>query len=1116
MALRFIIGHTGFGKTTQCMTEILNTQKNFNTKQILIVPEQFTSQTERDFLQLSKNHAMIQCEVLSFARLAQRMFSKFGLNEKVLMDDIAKSMTLQKIVLQEKNQLKYYQNMIQKTGFIEQLNLTFSEFAQYNITPKILLELAQKNRLPMSIQDKLQDLNVIYEAYTAFLQKDYISTDEQLTILSNFLEKESLFHDTSFWIDGFYGFTPQEINVITHLAQKCQNITITLPLNEQTFKHTALPKESPFFEPYRTKTALIQRMQEISVSIESPIFLHTNHKAQNESLKNLEAHYFQGFYQTCSLHEHLSIQSCINREAECEWVAGSILKLIRLEHLRFKNIAILTNDLPAFEKIIKGKLKEFDIPFFVDTKQSITSHPLIILIQSFLDILLYHFSYDHIFSYLKSGLSILSTEEIDILENYVLAYGIEGYKWYDKKPWKYGMKKEGEEQISYINELREKVLVHFRPLLHYKTKSSILFSDLIQDIIQHMKYLHINEKLSLWHTTALQKNDLIQAEEHKQIWKKVFEVLKTAHNILGDTPLSLSECVRILSAGFEKCRMGLIPQSSDCIIVGDLERSRLPDISHLFVIGANDGILPSPSAPTAIFTESERQLLQELDVELASSNRQKIFQEQFLIYTGLTRPSQKLFLSLSEQDLESKELFPSPVIDRLLHMDKQLSISYTQEFQLEQHTKKTAFHQLGTELYKEELSPLWKDIYSFYKMDSSFQNALNILYTSFDTKFTPKLSKPLLKQLYGNQIFSSVSKLERYASCPFSYFMEYNLKAKSRPLYELKIPDIGNLFHAVLDEFHTKIETEYIDIKQLKKEDVQTHIHNIINDIAPNLNNEILLSSASNQYLIERLKRIATTATWTLISHMQTDDFVPIAHELAFGINEALPPISIILNDNTQLILSGKIDRLDVLKANNTSFVKIIDYKTGSKKFLFEDIYYGLQLQLLLYMDSYLHHAKKDSSSSKLSLKPAGMFYFQIKDPKIEISKSMNAETIQEELYKKLCMTGLALHDKHVIEGLDHIFKENLNSKKSAIVPISFKKDGTATKDASLATEEEYTDILKFAQTKTISLGNQILSGDISATPFDKNGKQPCSYCIYHSICQYDYSTINIFFRCFK
>lgn len=1109
MGLRFIIGRAGTGKTTLCMEEIIAKGKS-GGKQVLIVPEQFTSQTERDLIEKSGQNAILTAEVLSFGRLAHRVFSKKGLGARVPLGEIGKSMALQKILLQKKNEIVYFRNVMDKPGFIEQLGLTLTEFFQYHITPEQTESISQQEGLTAAAREKLADLNLIYRAYLDFLQKDYISGDELLGLLADRLDEGAGFGQTEFWLDGFYGFTPQELGVIRRLLQLSPQVTVTLPMGRNTFYGAFLPPSAPFYTSWRTKRKLEALSQELGAGCAPPVILEENRRAATDAMRELEKNYFYAYFKKCPLSESISIAACPTIQDEIRFAAGKILRLAREEGLRFREMAIVTNAMEIYESSLRSILEEYNIPCFLDSRRETAAHPLVILLTSLLDILVYDFQYEAVFSYLKSGLASLTAEETDLLENYVLAYGIRGYKW-KKDIWQYGLKREGAEALEQIQSLKERVMAPLAPFLALSRRKKYPLRKFLALLREHLETLQTAERLEEWSDTAAASGNLSRAREYRQIWQLVMDVLQKAEDILGDEQMTLSEAAAVLETGLAQCTMGVIPPTVDCLLIGDIERSRLPEIKHLFVLGVNEGVLPAPALPHGIFTENERDLLTLQGMELADGGRQKVFEEQFLIYLGLTKPSHGLWLTYVTGDSDGRAMAPSSLIDRLRRMDETLAPSFRDPdiFLPGESSPEAAFHLLGAKMLTHSkeapLPPLWQYVYSFFDSRPEWSHRLQLLRDGIGRSGKQeRLSPQTARTLYGKNILSSVSRLERFAGCPFSFFAEYGLKAQERRLYQLHTPDLGLLFHDVLERFSAKLEADGLRWQDLTKEKTESLIHQAVDEAAPHLGDEILLDTAANQYLIRRLKRISTRSTWALVRHLQNGDFTPAGYEVGFGLHEALPPIVIELADGGKLILSGKIDRVDLLDAENTRYVKIIDYKSGRKSFSFQEIYYGLQLQLLIYLDAYLKYFEKAEGSP---LKPGGVFYFRIADRFLTLDSELSAEEIEQKLYEEMKMSGLLLADDTFLRGIDHNLDnggDGALSGTSHIVPLRYVKSGPSAA-SNLATEEQYANLLTFVTEQAKALGESMKAGTVAPMPYRNGSQTPCQYCRFRPVCRYDY-----------
>ncbi len=1120
MSVRYILGRSGAGKTHYCMEDITaKAQNKQDHPLILLVPEQFTLQSQKDLITRQPQKGIMRAEVLSFQRLAYRVFGEVGGTTKKVLGDIGKTMVLRKIIHGLDKELKVFQKAVRQKGFMDSLGQTIEEFHQYAVEPAHLKDRIELAQGKPGLQHKLHDLYLIYSQFTAFIQKEYITTEETLDLLAQKVEQSKYLEGAEIWIDGFYGFTPQEYRILYKLSKKVKRLNITLTVDPDQYRKVPLCETDPFYESKRTIHKLDKITALYDVDVEEPICLKGNPTYRfidNSDLAHLEQMYFQ---YPCKEYgaspDSMRIFTASNRYTEIEYISRCIIELVRDHQWRFRDIAVVSGGLMEYEKNIKGIFKEYEIPYFIDQKSDILSHPLIELVRAGVEILIRNWSYESLFRYLKTNLTEIPREEVDILENYALAYGIRGISTWTGKDWTFGIEADldtprhteyEEQQQNKVNDIRKKVI---RPLKKMHTslkKSTLTVKSITEALYELLQDLHVSDTLSHWIDQYRQEQKLLLVKKNTQIWDLLMDVLDKMVEILGDEKVTLEEYARILDSGFMQCTMGLIPPALDQVVVGDLQRSRLHEIKALFVIGVNDGIVPSPVEELGLFSDMERVYMNGLGIELAPDGRRKVFEEQFQIYMGLTKPSQKLSLSYALGDEEGKALRPSVLVSRIkklfpyiqedsdLHLQEEQSLQYVTR-------PSTTFHHLGNALRQhieqEEVLPLWWDVLSWYKQNSLWQHKLDITIKGlFHTNQEQYLQHTSVKKLYGREIYSSVSKLEKFMGCPFAYFAQYGLKAKERKLFRLHTPDLGRLFHKALDEFAKKLEAEQIPWRKLTKSECDHAVGDIIENLAPRLGNEILLSTARYSYLVERLKRITRRAVWTLTEHIKRGTFEPLGFEVGFGKDEKLPPIVIELPSGEKIILTGRVDRIDILDQDQQAYIKIIDYKSGSKTFNLLDIYYGLQLQLLLYLDAFLENSQAMLGKELL---PGGIFYFKIDDPMLTSAKAMEEEEIEALLLKKLKLSGLVLADVDLVKNLDKDIQTY-----SEILPVQLTKDGGFAKNSSVATLEEFDQLRHYVRGIVKEIGKEIMEGNIKISPYKSKDGKACEYCLYGSICQFD------------
>ncbi len=1118
MSLRFVIGRAGSGKTEYCLKEIAQKQKQQKGHFILLVPEQYSLQAYKELIQKTEGKGILQAEVLDFNSLAYKVFQKKGIEKTIPLNTVSKSMILRKILNQNKNEFLYFKNSLDQQGFVEELSTTITEMFQYQMDTETLKLYEKNDKISQKVKDKLYDLRIIMEGYQNFLKKEYISGDELLDLLAERLQNTEYWENTEIWLDGFYGFTPQEYKVIKQLLRLSKCVTITLTLNEKSFYKQSIPMYYGFYEPYMTSKKLKEIATEQHCTLEKEIVLRENKRTTKKGLLFLEKYYFQYYNHKTEYSEGISIVAAKNQYEEMTILAETIILLLKEQNLRYRDIAIVTNGLQLYEKSLRGILEEHNIPYFIDKKREIISHPLIELVRSVLETITYQFNYESMFGYLKTGYSLLTQEETDILENYVLAYGIKGKKWF-LDTWEYGMQNKTEEQKTEINLLKQKAISPLQELYQMsRNKQKYTLLEWSKALFEFLQFVDASNKTL---QMIEQAETIEQANEYHQIWSMLVELLESGAEILGDEKMTLPEFYNIIEAGLEQSKMGIVPPTVDSVIIGDIERSRLPEVKALFVLGVNEGILPSPMEQNGIFTEGERESLLIAGAELAPDNKRRAFEEQYLIYRGFTKPSEKLYISYCIADLEGKPLRPSSVVVKLKRMFTNLEEKFDSEQLGHMATPKTAIHFLGEQMRKyilnendDDMDAVWKDAYSYYNTNEMWQKQIAMLKRGlFAQETIESLSKKMVQKIYGNRIYASVSRLEQFSRCPFSFFAQYGLKAKERQLYQLRIPDLGILFHEVMDYFSKSLQQNHISWHDLEQKQSDEIIENAVEETAPKLSNQILLDTSGNRYLMQRLKRISKRAAWTLARHMQMGDFEAYGTEVEFGFESILPPIVIELSGGEKLLLNGKIDRIDIMDKDNTRYVKIIDYKSGQKSFDYSDIYYGLQLQLLIYLDAFLENNKQ-----QFDIKPGAVFYFHMKDPSIMVKKEMSSEEIYDALFKELKMSGLVLNDVKVIKGLDNIFdsgkEDSLTpSVTSSIIPVSSLKSGLVSKSAKVTDEQNYQKLMDFSKKRAKEIGEALMEGEIAPYPYRKENNIQCTYCPYYGICRFDRTSANSNYR---
>ncbi len=1082
MSLRFILGGSGSGKTHRCLFQIKEALSQSQNPIIYIVPEQYSLEAERELTSICSGGALTRVNVLSFQRLAFNIFSKCGGTGLPLLDDTGKIMLLRKILSQLAPELKYYGNSAGKQGFMESLASMITEFYQYCITEETLEELLPRISKE-SLRIKMLDLMKIYKAYKNFAETNYLSTDHSLKYFSDKLDEYDYLKDALVWVDGFYGFTPQEYNVLQRLMTRVKSLTLCLTVDYP--KADKIRPLDPFFETKNTLARLIKLAEQTGTTTEKPLFLKKciRHKSSPEFLF-LNRNFFN--FKSTAYEEpatNIVITSVTEKYEEITQLAEEISCLVLEKGYRYKDIAVISSAISNYETPIKTLFDLYEIPYFSDKRRDISSYPLTELILGAVEVFAYNRNYESVFRFLKTGLTPLTQEETDILENYALAYGIKGYKW--DTEFKYGFES-GQFPQEQVNSAKDKLNECLKSL---GIKKHMTVKDYAVSIFNMLEFMKVEDRLSATHKNA---------KEYSQVWKKICGLFDKTVEILGEEKVSAVEFLKILEAGIKSCDMGIIPASQDQVIIGDLERTRLPNIKALFVIGANDESL---SHEASVITDEERRHLLSVGVELAPDKNRKIIQEQLLQYAALTKPTDYLYLSYPNLNAEGKAMRPSLLISKLqklfperIHIKKQ------------NQRPKPSFGKIGKVLrnyYANE--PIDNEdtvLLQYFSLSEKYQPKLRIIKNIvLENKEQTKLNQNTVKRLYSKTIHSSVSRLERFVKCPFSYFVQYCLCAKKRPVFEVNPMDIGSLFHEVLDKFSKLMENSKTSWRSLTPDNIQPLIEECMESLSESLPTHILDSNAGYRYILKRVKRIAAKSVWALSEHIKRGELEPYASEVAFNDSSPLQAISINLNNKNILKITGRIDRLDIIDSDGNRFIRILDYKSGKKRFDLSDIYFGMQMQLLLYLDALLENGANFFGQENIEGKilPGGVFYFNIDDPIVESDTELTGELLSSAILSGFKMSGLVLADPELVKKMDNEIDGHSN-----ILPVYIKKDNAFGSVSQVASLENFDKLRNFVTEKIREVGEKITDGNISINPYKKGKETGCDYCIYKSICGFE------------
>lgn len=1115
MSLRFYFGPSGSGKSHRIYEEIMQRAaqepgRNF----LIIVPDQFTMQTQKDLVMRSDRGGILNIDVLSFGRLSHRILEEVGTKEMPVLDDTGKSLVLQKIAADLKEQLPAMGSLLHKQGYIHEVKSAISEFMQYGISTQDMDKLITSAEKRGALAMKLRDLKTLYRGFQDYIRDHFITTEETLDVLRRSLVKSKILQGSVVVFDGFTGFTPIQNRLIQELMRVCEETIVTVTIGAKEDPYQMDGEQKLFHLSKKTVADLVKLAAEAEVTRGEDVFVKggPNRFTEAPALCYLEQNLFRYQYEPYTEKQReIRMFEALSPREEVHQTALYIRKLIREEGLAYRDIAVVIGDLEGYASYVETEFGQLEIPCFLDRTRGIVLNPMIEYIKSALQLYIRDFSYDTVFHFLRSGMADISREEIDELENYVIRTGARGYRTYSRlftrstEEMQQGSGQEdaerAEETLERLNRIRQQ-FAETVEILHMAPRAKA--GEYVDHLYDFLEQNQVQQKLLNYQQQFEQEGDLAKAREYAQIYRLVMDLLDQIYELLGEEEISLQEFADILEAGFGEITVGTIPQNVDRIVVGDMERTRLKQVKVLFFLGVNDGNIPKNASKGGIISDMDREFLIESGTEMAPSPRQQMYIQRLYLYLNMTKPSERLYLSYAKVNSDGKGIRPSYLIDTVRKLFPQLAVEYPQNrSRIEQiEGRQEGARYLAEELreyadgtLREEERQDFYLMYRAYEADPEDRDRLTA--AAFRRYKENGLSRIVARALYGRQLENSVSRLETYAACACRHFLQYGLSLQEREEFGFEVSDMGNVYHAVLENFAGKLAESGRTWCDFDENFATQAIKEAVEGYAATYGETVLYSSARNEYAITRMSRILTRTVLTLQQHLKQGSFQPDDYELSFRFAEDLDSIHVDLSEEEKMHLQGRIDRIDVSEDAEHVYVKVIDYKSGNKKFDLAALYYGLQLQLVVYMNAAMELEGRKHPDKEIV--PAALLYYHIDDPTIETPVELTQEQINEEILAKLRMNGVVNSDPAVVERLDRFLQD-----KSKVIPVEKKKDGSFSARSGVLSREEMQLVSSYVDTKIREIGREILDGKIAANPYEKGNEEACTYCAYKKVCGFD------------
>jgi ATP-dependent helicase/nuclease subunit B len=1172
MTVRFILGRSGGGKTHHCLDSVLRhlVQCPDGPALILLVPDQATFQIEQALLADGRVGGFHRARVYSFSRLARQVVQETGPPVTPVLSESARRMVLRRLIQQIVPRLKIYSLCADRSGFIDQLAGMIRELRQYQKSPDDLRRQCETmhpggSTAPDILADKLSDLAMVYQAYQDFITGRFVDPDDFLDLAASCFDQAAWLAGSHIWIDGFAGFTPQQLRTLLALIARAEKTEITLCLDpaadqsqlaESSSDPAALDPADLFHPTLTTYQKLLDLFTRHHIAVDPPLVPARSDsqgcalpRFQNSpTLARLERHFtLMPFNSPASAGDRNSSGSNSGRDQivlveapdarrEVEAVARRILQFCREQNYRFRDVAVILRDFQQYSDLIETVFEDHGIAYFMDQPRPIRHHPLVELIRGALEALVSGFDAESIFRYLRTGLAGLDHHAIDALENYVLAHGVGPARWLDNLPWPgIGDGVQGVQQIQNpkskiqnnhdINRIRRQAI---QPLLDlrvgiYSDSFDLqrpIPADRITTTIYHLlNGLAIRQTLTRWFHEAIAQGRPEDAQTHRQVWSAVVDLLNDAVLTLEQTAVTLEQYEQIITAALESMTLGLVPPRLDQVLVGAIERSRHPRVRAAFLLGVNEGRFPQSVRQDSLLTDDQRQKLLDNQFELAPTAVQCQLHENYLAYIAVTRPSDFLWVSYPVADSKGTLLCPSVLIEAvgeaaggvpLQRLDAQSDPDPRAITNLNQ-----LVHHLAAGLSPCQrpdavatVDPIWFDLLRAAEDNSNWRDDVRRGLTGITGRNDAVIAPEIVASLYGPTLDVSVSRLESFAACPFQHFARYILRLAKRDELRLAAVDLGSFYHRALCEMFHRLQRAGLSWRDLDDGALARLVDETAGDILQHdpLLGEMRGHSARNSNVFHEARLRLTRFCRSLRAAARAGDFQQISAELKFGPGCAIPGLELKLDSDHTLTLHGVIDRVDTCPLDEDSLgVCLFDYKSAARPFEWGDYYHGLNLQLVSYLEVLRNHFLAEAGR----IIPVAALYMPILHPgqsrsgppPDELMKP-DAAGLETEIYHK----SRGVIASPWFQRLDHTVADK---ERSRFYGVYVDRNGSVENNNSrdIVKSGQMDHVLAHCRRTLIDLGRRMIRGDIAVKPYRLGDKTtPCATCDFQSLCRFDFS----------
>lgn len=1124
MSLKLILGPSGCGKSRKLFEKALeDAAQNPGRQHIILVPEQFTMQTQQSLCSLSQSGGILNIDILSFSRLAVRVFEETGVRRKTLLKETGKTLLLRLIADREAAGLSLLSGAVDRPGVLGELKSILSEMDQYEITDEEIQRMVSECSGRPVLAQKLAQLSVLREKYRQFQGAHQMQTAETVPeALCGRIPASRMLEGSRIYLDGFTGFTPAQLDVLSGLMRKAERVTAAFTIDAGTNAFSRPREEELFALTKKTVQALGRIAAETGTVIESTLVMKqagTGRFSEGSELQYLEAHLFRPgrrnpFPGQGDRHQ-IRILSCANPAEEAQAAVAWIRRLTRTnenggETLRYRDIAVVAGDFPTYAEHLRRAFGRAEIPYFVDRSVPVTLNPAFEFVRAAFAILDANYSYESMMAFFRTGFVFDDRETVDILENYLLAAGIRGHKAWTQR-WSRPAGDGREEEIAELEELREAFAERFEPFASVCRFSAGKLKDYARALWELTDAFDLQGKLLLLAQEREKSGQRADSELYSQAASAIAGVLDEAVSLLGDEKIRRTQFEQILEAGLSEAKIGIVPPGIDEVQIGDLMRSRITNVRAILFLGMNDEFVPGRSHEGGILTDVEREYLRRQEFHLAPSAREEAAVRQFYLYLSLTKPSDHLILSCSRTTMDGNALRPAAALLQIHQLFPQIQIQeglpgglagtvYLPNEVPDALAGTLAESRDWTEAEKEERTPMLRELY-LVSVSVRPQQTRRLL-KALDIAPPPRLSREAARKLYGDNLEGSVSRLETFALCPFRQYAVYGLGLQERRRYEVQASDVGTLMHRGLELLSARVkESRDVSWRTLPQEALDRWAEESLRQACLETSGGKFEDTFRSAGQYQRLLRIFRHAAAVLKLQLAAGDFEPALFETRFDSRDRRTAEPLLFSDGSRMNLTGRIDRVDEAPGGDDSrlFIKVVDYKTGSAGFDLNEVWMGTELQLPVYMDAALRMERQRHRKKEVVC--AGLLYFPVKDPVLDTRYAdLDGVSLEAERTRKIRPSGLILDDREAVS----LFSSD-PGLLSEVAPVAVNKDGSISAARSSVADARKLSLLSaYARRKMIETGERILGGEIAPSPLKENDRMDaCSYCAMKAVCRF-------------